>query len=189
MLRHFGELVGQSRTRRAHPEPWTINRPWAEPLAQGQPRPADNIQTKNMWAILDCRIAPGGHDEMGPANPQKLSSVRLAFPWKLLELWDLNANGALNLGLAFTENFQPELMSQAMRLRFLGRGALDCPHEAPTLRRGRPSQSSNRRYGSHREPTAGSQGLGNDDKMSEKMPLRSSLGRGGWRNKEKRWPK
>ena len=42
--------------------------------------------------------------------------------------------------LAVTENFQPGLMSQAMRLLFLSRGPWECPHEAPTWR-ARPTSS------------------------------------------------
>ena len=73
--------------------------------------------------------------------------------------------------LAVTENFQPGLMSQAMRLLFLSRGPWSAPTRPPPGGRDRPPQSSNRRLGFHSESTAGSQGPGNDDRMSEKMPL------------------
>lgn len=116
------ELVGQFRTRRAH-KTVVDQPPWAEPLPQAQ-LPPDNIKT--------VAIDAGGHDRWGPALLKKLSRFRLALPGKLLELGDLTGKRSFGLGLVFAENFQPELMSQAMRLLFLGRGPWRCPHEAPT---------------------------------------------------------
>jgi hypothetical protein len=98
LLAALCEMVGQSRTRRAHTKPWSIDRPGPEPLLW------TNTVTKDPSQCLLVETR-----SMGPTT-LCVEAITVLFSASLeaLELLGSDTQTELWPGLVVAENFQPE---------------------------------------------------------------------------------